>query len=749
MEIRGADNPGNAEEKAAATASRKPLNAAFRMAVLAGALESVRLHLRSGIDLDATDDKGRSSLILAASKGRLDICRLLLEAGADPGLRDKDGNDALAIALSRGQTGIVQLLGGLREGTRVSESAESGNKSGVPLPTAESEVNSVLPYASGAAEANITEYMPQSAPGPAASNDAVHQSSVKDESLVDEDAPFDLSFWREEIDSPPPPDDPECAFRTGEFQALLSRHIPIDTDENWDDVEIDLPELEYLARRRSLFTPDNRQSIRVLIIEALRDGYVGADRLTQVLPRSDDADELDRTQSECNLRVTLGDLGVLVDDEPLVPDLPSDITNADEDRFGDPATQALNFLDRLQSADTDPLALYIRELPADRLTRDDETALGLAIENGTLDMLAALAGSPMVVSALAADARAILAGKLPSWAMFDFVFGKKDLDDQSSSEEDGEDSDADHEPVVPDRPSEFAAKLASISDLCTRANPERKEFAARLFSAGLSRDYMAKLQHIAAEDIAAGDVASQIKAGLTLAEKAKNRLVETNLKLVIWVAKRFGGLPLSDRIQEGNIGLMRAADRFNPRRGAKFSTYAIWWIRQAITRAVADTAQTIRLPVHVGEKLRKIERVRLQAYAKTGNDIDPDQIANIAGMTAEQVRKMLLVPEEPVPMDADNADEIRAIADEGAVSPEESLMVSHMKMLVRRQMKCLTPREDRVIRQRFGIDGDEHTLEQIGQIYGVTRERIRQIEAKALKKLSHPGRIKQLQDELR
>jgi RNA polymerase primary sigma factor len=262
----------------------------------------------------------------------------------------------------------------------------------------------------------------------------------------------------------------------------------------------------------------------------------------------------------------------------------------------------------------------------------------------------------------------------------------------------------------------------------------------------LAPDYLAQLQRIACEGESDVALRERIQSGLGKAEKARTRLVEANLRLVIWLAKKCGGLTFMDRIQEGNIGLMRATERFDYRRGAKFSTYAAWWIRQSITRAVADGGRTIRLPVHVQETLRKIEKARQQLQAETGRVPAAEQIAVLLELPVDRVARLLKVPDEPIPLDGEEFDRIQNIVDATVRTPEEALASSGMQMLVRSQLQILNERERDIICRRFGIDGDEQTLEEIGQSYGVTRERIRQIEAKAMKKLSHPGRIKLLQE---
>ena len=276
----------------------------------------------------------------------------------------------------------------------------------------------------------------------------------------------------------------------------------------------------------------------------------------------------------------LGDADVVLDDEPFTTDTAAEISDEDEDRFGDVATEAIEFLGRLQSSDVDPLAPYLRSLPADLLTRDDETALGMAIEEGMREVLATIAGSPMVVSRLLSDARSVMEGNTPARALFDTASAQEDSD-ETPSDNATDDQENEQETSAAPIPDTLSTHLRDIVELCHRRELDRAALAARLFDTGLSAEYRQELQCIAEQDSACEHAAKRIRAGLAKAKRAKRCFVEANLKLVIWVAKKHGGLPLADRIQTGNIGLMHAVDKFDYRRGNKFSTYAVWWIRQA------------------------------------------------------------------------------------------------------------------------------------------------------------------------
>ena len=303
-----------------------------------------------------------------------------------------------------------------------------------------------------------------------------------------------------------------------------------------------------------------------------------------------------------------------------------------------------------------------------------------------------------------------------------------------------------------DDPVRMYLKEIGKVDLLT---PEREIELAQAMGAGAAAQEQLDELAKSGEEIPA-DVLKELKKAVKGGERAKQQLAEANLRLVVSIAKRYvgRGMLFLDLIQEGNLGLIKAVEKFDYTKGYKFSTYATWWIRQAITRAIADQARTIRIPVHMVETINKVIRVNRQLLQELGHDPSPEETAEEMGMPVEKVREILKIAQEPVSLETPIGEEEDShlgdfIPDNDASEPSEAASFTLLKEQLVDVLSTLTPREEKVLRLRSGIeDGRTRTLEEVGKEFNVTRERIRQIEAKALRKLRHPSRSKKLKDFL-
>jgi len=674
------------------------MNPLFKLAVLSGAQATVNLHIRRGEDINARDSDGRTLLMLAAIRANEEMCRLLIEAGADPTIVDKSGQDAVSLALRGGKVGVAEVIREVLDNIKVHKAEQQ-----VTVPKL------VIPD--------------QRETGP--------------------------ETWEEEVQTAVPASDDSCVTAADSIQQLLARHTPVDSAEDWSDVDINLPDV--ITNRRAEFEAEVRLRIWRLIVAGLREGSVFSRQLEDVLPNDGESDL--NQDSLARLSLVLGDLGLLVDDSPLAPSINIDHELDEQQSLA--ADEASVFLEDLFTLTGDPYTAYIKEIIHEPLlTREDEEKLGSEIEAGVMEAISAISNSRVAIKELLRVAKDKTNGLPPLEDLID----PDPLDHISNEDEPLGGTNYLIEGVPDDQSVALERRLEAIEELSKGLSkqaligfpPASVELRKEIFALRLSWLF---IKHLCRSTLSEspGDYC-RIAAGISKAEKARERFAHANLRLVVSIAKRYRGSSLasSDLIQEGNLGLLRAITRFDHRRGFKFSTYATWWIRQAITRAIADQGRTIRLPVHMTETLKKIEKIQYNLRQELGREPTGEDLAFKMELPVGKVNKLLQIAPEPISLDTPPDEDqglISVVASKERVSQFEAINNSDLGEQIATVLKTLSPREEKIVRLRFGLGGgNENTLEEIGKRFALTRERIRQIESKAMRKLQHPMRRHSLEN---
>ncbi|WP_367065910.1 sigma-70 family RNA polymerase sigma factor [Oryzisolibacter sp. LB2S] len=740
------------------TANARPLNHFLRMAVVAGVKSALQLHITRGDDLNARDANGMTPLMLAAARNNPAICKQLLDAGVHHGLVDPTGKTALEIAIAAGSDAAAAIL-----------AATCGQRSIATLEpqswvrvAPELLTEPVLPSVNTIAVAT-SNHSEETTSQPTAHESTVAHTSIEapipfsaGANTVDTGA-FDLSGWEAESEPSRPEINHVVVDAARAIQTAITAHRPIDSSAEWDDIEIDLPEaVPPLVRADNI---EGRAKLRLLLLRALREGSVPALNV-QSLASNDDHSA--NPEAEAYVTMVINDLGAEVDERLEYSGSLEVFVNpeetSDEKEILD---QALAMIDGATSRRHLPLLIYQREFQQLKLlSAEEEILLAKAMEAALESALDALSTWPDGINrTLAAGADAItgsrpLASISVGGATGPGLTAADNLDTEipgqmnceGATDENDERTD---EPLIAIGSSAFVdahRRLTLLMEGSDPAEASTKQIRQALADMRLDRRFLLELGDTAN---GSGRCPGYEKA-MSAFRRARDRMTAANLKLAFFHAKKhlYSGEPLDDLTQEGNIGLLKAVDRYDWRRGFRFSTYATWWIRQQIGRYIADKARTIRVPVHIHEKIQLLARSTQSLEETAGREPTVDELAMRTGMPSETVAKLLRISPEPLPIDEHTIDEMIAIdAREGYTAPDPADLVNAMqreKALASyiSSLRTKGQKAEKVLRLRFGIGvHDALTLDEIGKRFDVTRERIRQIEAKAITHLKHPARL--------
>ena len=860
------------------------LNRLFKMAVVTGVEGSVKLHIERGDDLNARDDKGLTPLMLAAHRNKASICRLLLDAGADRKSLDPLGRNALAIAVASGSSDAAAVLAvtttplpalefqphnvdqpesfGANHPPDISETSDPDLQAG-PHPHVKLTPNDHIFETSSFA--NQDGFI-QKVVSPPNEPDHLHAelSSItapNPDFIDDPESVFDLSAWEAEVELAPPEGDASLAIAATDTYRVISNHAPIDTSADWDDFEAFLPERSTPLPRSDDI--EARAQIRALLLRAFREGSV-PEAFVEDFSRNPDGSL--NEQSASQLRMVINDLGAETDErfeysshfESFEVFTVPDETPDEEDSI----SEAIDYIDGLDSPRNEPLRIYLRETQRkDLVTKDQEVAIAKRIEVGRMSMMEAISASQATVAEILRLGETIRNGSVLVSAIIDGFTNtdasateeievdfeeSESIDDEGDEKESAqkleelklealirferlrklvEDSRRVHDKegygtsnytqaqkalsselitirftakttdqlcdMVRSQVSEIEANerelrhiivdkcsyprqsyIAEFGDLDEAGNIvatsipglpwiEMQAEAGKSWSSALARnmplmqDFHRKLADLQAtigvplDELK--DIFKRMSQGASYARAAKTEMIEANLRLVTSIAKRYlrSGIPFDDLIQEGNLGLIKAVEKFDYRRGYKFSTYATWWIRQSVSRSVGNDSRLIRLPVHVHEQVYGVE-LEIEAMEHSlGRRPSNAELAKKLDIPPRKLEVILRGLNEPIPFfepDVDGNIPAELTEINQRPDPFDVVATKELRQALDAIIKGLGPKTGQILRMRFGFDGrDDFTLDDVGQRFELTRERIRQIESKALRRLKQPSIASQLQ----
>lgn len=716
----------------------RKLNPLLRLAAISGVESAVTFHIRRGDDLDAQDSSGATPLILAASKKNKGVVRLLLEAGANPQLVDLNGMDALSYAVRANCPEMVLVL---TEALRT-ESVNPTVSGGVDDPeSTSSHIENLFVNKTLQDDDPLVDWV---APACRESQSEMFESRqtvivFTDEDILSSvDSNWDVEFengWAAEEATVAPIGDVCVVEAAKRVHKAIVQHKAEYSDEDWNDIDLYLPD-----RTTSLECWENESVLRAFLLEAIREGQVLKDTLTEICLNADGSRN---EESERLLEITVGELGVAFGEW-------SRASENSESFVVEPSIEeqcqlddSVEFIKELASDYNEPFTLYAKDLRGDLLEAEEEIALGREMKEAWRDALAVLSRWPGGLAVLFDTAEMVSRGEVDVESFSSGPEIATSSGDPSASQSDVyADEEENDEILGSDDASKFVVAISAVRE----AVGDLARTKEALDAAKLTRGFLSEL----AEGGAGEPAAEALVDALQRQSFARDRMIKCNLRLAVSIAKKhqWSGMPLDDLVQEANIGLIKAVERYDWRKGFRFSTYATWWIRQQITRSIADKARVVRAPVHIQQTAWQIIRERREVERRLGypeRDIDT---AKRAGLPLSRTWLLLSMFDDEESLDDYDItlkqSKVELLVDQYSPEPSECAEYLSLCTTISTMLEELDDRSREVIFSRFGLGSaeEEMTLEEIGLRFGVTRERIRQIESKALEKLSTERRKK-------